>query len=71
MSLQNDLDSLIIDLKSDKPLKRNKAFGRLFNLLATQLKDVQDIVEENNNMLSWETIFRSAHQGNDNLTPMT
>jgi hypothetical protein len=59
--MENELDNLFIDIKSDKPLKRNKAFGRFLHLLNTQLEDVQKIVE--NSDTNWNEFFKAAHQG--------
>lgn len=62
MNLTDEIDSLYIELKSDKPLKRNKAFGRMLHLLATQLQDVQNIIE-NSNSTTWNDFLNAAHQG--------
>lgn len=60
--MENELDDLIIDLKSDKPQKRIKAHNRFSYLLSNQLKEVQNIVE-NSDSVSWNDFFKAAHQG--------
>lgn len=68
--MENELDNLIIDLKSDKKAqKRAKAFGRLKELLTSQQererRAVQNVVENNDN-LSLDNFFKAAHEGSSN-----
>lgn len=61
-SFENELDELLIALKSDKPQKRNKAFDRFSKLLTNQLQDVQRTIE-NGNQHTWDDYLKAAHQG--------
>lgn len=60
--MENELDNLYIDLKSDKPQKRGKAFSRFNHLLSNKLKEVQDVIE-NSDSTSWNEFYKAVHQG--------
>lgn len=62
--MEAELDSIVIDLKSDKLRVRGKAFAKFHQLLLTKLDDLQAIIE-NHDILTWSSLFTSAHHGKE------
>lgn len=60
--MEVELDTIIIELKSDKQRVRGKAFTRFNQLLLTKLEILQSLIE-NHEILSWSSLFNSTNQG--------
>jgi hypothetical protein len=61
--MENELDALLIELKSDKQRVRSKAFTRFYNLITTRLDEISLIIE-NNETFGWRQFYLAAHEGN-------
>lgn len=64
--MEVELDTIIIELKSDKQRVRGKAFTRFNQLLLTKLEILQSLIE-NHEILSWSSLFNSTNQGKKTL----
>jgi hypothetical protein len=57
-----EIDNLLIELRSNKPALKLKAFNRLNDILESRQAEVQSLLKRDPDF-SWEALFRSAHQG--------
>lgn len=58
-----EVDNLLPDLKSEKPIIRQKAFSKLLYMLFNRLPEMQEMIDDDNSTLTWEDIFRATHHG--------
>lgn len=58
----NEIDKLLVELASDKVQERQKAFGKLGDILNGRLSELQNLIEQNEDV-SWGNLFKSAHKG--------
>lgn len=67
--MENELDQLIIELKSDKAKIRSKAFAKFYQLLNSKIDILQQLLEnpeEPYGAFSWRSFFISVHEGKGN-----
>lgn len=60
--MERELETLILELKSEKPNNRKKAYTRLDSILNSREDELKEIAQ-NNRYLSFDEIFFAAHAG--------
>lgn len=62
MAIDTDIITICAEIKTDKVAMRLKAFNKIDTMLNSRVHEMNKVISENED-LSWENIFLSAHNG--------